>query len=126
MEAFRLMTEGVLTGKKVLIAEDSWHVANALRMTVEGEGGEVVGPSPTVARACRLLDEGEVDLALVDLDLRGEMAYPLLEALAARGIRAVVLSGYGNGPRLDRESVTVLGKPVQPDGLVRAMRRALV
>lgn len=119
------MTEGVLEGKRVLIAEDSWHVAHALRMTVESEGGEVVGPSPTVARACRLLAEGQVDLALVDVDLRGEMAYPLLEALAARGIRAVVLSGYGDRVKLDCEAVLVLGKPVQPDRLVRAMRKVL-
>ncbi len=119
------MNDGALRGKRVLIAEDSWHVAHALKLTVEGEGGEVVGPTPTVARACRLLAEGEVDLALVDVDLRGEMAYPLLEALAARGIRAVVLSGYGDAAKLDREAVMVLGKPVQPDGLLRAMRSSL-
>lgn len=120
-----MMTEGMLAGKRVLIAEDSWHVAHALRMTVEGEGGEVVGPSPTVARACRLLAEGEVDLALVDVDLRGEIAYPLLDALAAREIRTLVLSGYGDLGQLDRSAVMVLGKPVQPDRLVRAMRSAL-
>ena len=114
-------------GKRVLIAEDSWHVAQALKMTVEAEGAEVVGPAPTVERACRLLAEGEVDVALVDVNLRDQMAWPLLDALADRGIKSVVLSGYqkkdGNGD-YGRTTVAVLGKPVQPDGLIKAMRRA--
>ena len=122
------MHGGALAGKRVLIAEDSWHVAHALRLTVEGEGAEVVGPVPTLKRAFGLLaGEGgdDIDLALVDMNLREELAFPLLEALGARGVKCVVLSGYRNLGELDDNAVAVLGKPVQPDGLIRAMRKAL-
>lgn len=119
------MLERALEHKRVLIAEDSWHIARALQMTVESEGAEVIGPVPTVARACALLADDDVDLALVDIDLRGEMAYPLIEALTARGIRSVVISGYRSLRDLEADTVTVLGKPVQPDVLLGAMRRAL-
>lgn len=119
------METGALDGKRVLIAEDSWHVAYALKMTVEGEGAEVLGPAPTVTRACNLLAENEVDLALVDVNLRDETAHPLIEALAARGIKAVVLSGYARPGDFDARMVAVLGKPVQPDRLLAAMRTAL-
>ena len=121
------MEADTFTGRRVLIAEDSWHVAQSLKMTVEAEGAEVVGPVPTVDRACRLLAETDVDLALVDVNLRDQMAWPLLEALADRGVRSVVLSGYRqNSEDLDYGGMTVavLGKPVQPQGLIRAMRSA--
>lgn len=112
-------------GKKILIAEDSWHIAHALKIMVEGEGAEVLGPVPTVSRACRLLDESEIDLALVDFNLRDETAFPLIEALIARGVKCIVLSGYRNLGGLDGSVVAVLGKPVQPEVLLRAVGQAL-
>ena len=119
------MKAGNLEGKRILIAEDSWHVAHALKLTVEGEGGEVVGPVPTVTRACDLLARSAVDLAIVDLNLRDETAHPLIEALAARGIKAVLMSGYARPGDFDASEVKVLGKPVEPRKLLATMRRAL-
>lgn len=120
------METGALKGKRVLIAEDSWHLAHALKMTVESEGAEVVGPVPTVKRACDLMADSEVDLALVDVNLRDETAHPLIEALVARGIKVLVLSGYARAGDFDESAVAVLGKPVQPERLLAAMRRALL
>ena len=114
-----------LAGKRILIAEDAWHIACSLKMTLEVEGVEVIGPAATVARACRLLTKEDLDLALVDFNLRGEMAYPLLDALVARGIKSVVLSGYRDISGLDAAMVTFLGKPVRPSRLLGAMRSAM-
>lgn len=119
------MQAEVLEGKRVLIAEDSWHIAFALKTTLEVEGAVVVGPAATLGQAQSLLAEREVDVALVDVNLRGEMAHPLLDALGARGIKVIVLSGYRNIPDLDTRTVAVLGKPVQTDRLLAAMRTAV-
>ena len=120
------MQAGALEGKRVLIAEDCWHIAFALKMTLESEGARVIGPAASLKKARRLLEDDEVDVALVDVNLRGELAYPLLEALAARGVKSVVLSGYQDLSGLGHNTVAVLGKPVQPTQLLRAMRRAVV
>ncbi len=119
------MQAGALEGKRVLIAEDCWHIAFSLKTVLEGEGVAVVGPAATVARSCRLLAAEAIDLALVDFNLRGEMAWPLLDGLAARGIRCIVVSGYRNIAGLDETMVTQLGKPVRPGRLLGAMRSAM-
>ena len=119
------MQAGILEGKCVLVVEDSWHISAALKMTLEAEGVRVVGPAPTVRKARLLLDEAEVDAALVDMNLRGELCHPLLEALEARGINSVVLSGYRNVSGLGAHTVAVLAKPVESDRLLDAMQRAV-
>ena len=118
------MATAALDGMRVLIAEDSWPIALSLKATLERAGAQVVGPVPTVARACRLLDEEDIGLALVDVSLRDGMAHPLIEALTARGVKTVVLSGYPDVAGLDRDKVVLLAKPVEPEQLIEALRSA--
>ena len=63
-----------LTGARVLVVEDHWHGANALKSLLEAEGAHLSGPASTAADAHRLAVERELDLAVVDINLKGEMA----------------------------------------------------
>ena len=113
-----------LRGVHVLVVEDHWHVANALRLVLETEGMEVIGPAATLTDAYRLATERKLDLAVVDINLRGEMAYDLIDRIHASGVRVVVLTGYAVLPRLTEKVVDVLQKPFNGPELLAALHRA--
>jgi DNA-binding response OmpR family regulator len=114
-----------LKGVRVLVVEDHWHVANALRSFLEAEGMKVSGPVATTADAQRLATEQKPDLAVVDIHLKLETAYVLIHQLDDLGVRVVVLSGYAVLPELTEKVVAVLQKPFNAPGLLGALRHAL-
>jgi two-component system, response regulator PdtaR len=114
-----------LKGVRVLVVEDHWHVANALRSFLEAEGMKVSGPVATTADAQRLATEQKPDLAVVDIHLKLETAYVLIHQLDDLGVRVVVLSGYAVLPELTKKVVAVLQKPFNAPELLGALRRAL-
>lgn len=117
------MTRLSLNGTRVLIVEDNYVVADALKYLIDGYDGSVVAIVPTVQRAIEALTAGGVDIAVLDINLHGASVVPVAEHLRAQGIPFVFLTGYGDGdllpvhlrdqPRLD--------KPVDAERLVRAM-----
>jgi DNA-binding response OmpR family regulator len=114
-----------LRGVRVLVVEDHWLVANALKAFLEAEGMEVSGPAATTADARRLAMEQKPDVAVVDIHLWLETAYVLIHQLDEQGVCVVVLSGYSVLPALTTEVVAVLQKPFKGPELLGALRRAL-
>ena len=115
-----------LKGAKVLVVEDEYLVAADLIRSLGAAGGEPVGPAGSVEQARQLLEEQPVDAAILDLNLRGDMAYPLLNELSRRGLPVVIMSGYS--PETLSESigpVPSLEKPVDFDRVVRALESEL-
>jgi DNA-binding response OmpR family regulator len=89
----------------------------------------VLGPVATVARALRLLDGGgEVpDVALLDVDLRGEAATPVAARLRALGVPFVLASAY-DGARLAALGLAGapnVGKPADARRLLAALAEAV-
>jgi DNA-binding response OmpR family regulator len=114
-----------LEGVRVLVVEDHWHVANALKVLLTAVGAEVSGPAATTADAHRLATEQGPDLAVVDINLKGEMAYGLIGQLHDLGVRVVVVSGYAVLPGLTEKVAAVLQKPFNGSELLAALRQAL-
>jgi DNA-binding response OmpR family regulator len=56
-----------LSGQRILVVEDSWHLGVALKSLLRSVGAEVVGPVATSADAERLVAEQVPDVAIVDL-----------------------------------------------------------
>jgi CheY-like chemotaxis protein len=116
-----------LSGLRVLIVEDSWQVSTALKDLLVECGADVAGPAATMAEAARLIFEQRVDVALVDIILRGgELAYNLIDQLHAQGIRIVVVTGCPDPPSIRGKVAAVLQKPVREDVLLQSLRPALV
>ena len=113
-----------LRGARALVVEDQWHVANALKLLLEAEGMEVSGPVSTAADARRLAAKDKPELAVVDINLKGEMAYDLIDELHDQGVRVVVATGYAVMPRLSEKVAAVLQKPFNGPALLAALRRA--
>ena len=83
-----------LKGVQVLVVEDTWHVAKAMKALLEGLEMIVIGPTATTADARRLIALNNPRLALVDINLKHEMACGLIDELHARGTAVIVVSGY--------------------------------
>src|SRR5215831_10569868 len=73
-----------LRGLRVLIVEDSYVVARAIQSLLEEMGMVVVGPVATSIDAERLLIERSPELAVVDIHLKGEMSFNLIDRLHGR------------------------------------------
>ena len=114
-----------LRGLRVLVVEDTWHVAKALKTALEGMGMVVAGPAANTADAERLIAEEIPHLAVVDVNLKGEMAYGLIERMHDRGVRVVVVSGYAVLPNSTRKAAAILQKPFSGAELQATLRQVM-
>jgi two-component SAPR family response regulator len=62
---------------------------------LEHEGAKVSGPVATVSDALRLIEENELDGALVDANLRGRRVDDIAAALTRNNVPFVFVTGYG-------------------------------
>ena len=112
-----------LAGRRVLIVEDEYFIAEDLVRTFEAEGAQVIGSVASVADALDLLGETKhLDGAVLDVNLAGEMAYPVADALIARGVPFVFATGYDASTIPPRYGAAKwCGKPVDPAKIARAL-----
>ena len=111
-----------LEGLRVLVVEDVAILAWAVRDALVGAGAEVAGPVPSVAHALALLAEQDVDAAVLDKNLNGDSSGPVADALAARSVPFVFLTGYGSDDADERHAGRpTLGKPLKSEALVQAL-----
>ena len=89
------MASSALRDRRILIVEDEYLIAATLSDALEAAGSVVLGPVPSVAKAIKQIEsEPQIDAAVVDLNLGGELAYPVADTLLARNIPFVFTSGY--------------------------------
>jgi DNA-binding response OmpR family regulator len=77
-------------------------------------GYYVGGPFHSTAEAMPDAATGAYDAAVLDVNLRGELVYPVADVLANRNIPIIFLSGYGCDaidPRFAK--LPVINKPIQ-------------
>ncbi|MEA1070909.1 response regulator [Sphingomonas sp. LY160] len=117
----------VLTGKRVLVIEDSPLIATAAADILVDLGCIVLGPVGNMADARQLCENEMVDAALVDLNIRGTKAFALLKILSDRQIPFVLTSGYADWsmPEEWRQSVRVQ-KPYSFDMVQLSLTKALM
>ena len=111
-----------LQGLRVLVVEDGWQVADALKISLERMGMVVAGPVATAREAQYLATEC---MAVVDVNLKGEMAYELMDWLHDRSIRVVVTTGYEDLPGSLGKFAAILHKPFTVTTLLTTLRRVM-
>ena len=112
--------------KRVLVVEDSPVVSLDAEEVLSSCGFHVVGPAPNMAMGLELAQKEQIDVAVVDLNLRGGKAFPILRVLAERDIPFLVTSGYADWTMpdewLDRPR---LSKPYSAELLTRSLAEIL-
>ncbi|RVT95795.1 response regulator [Rhodovarius crocodyli] len=109
-----------LRARRVLIVEDEYYIAQDLRIALESEGAEILGPVASVDEALAFIEEGGLDAAVLDVNLESDgSAYPVAEALRARGIPFVFATGYDlKSIRADFDAVPHIAKPFEHARLI--------
>lgn len=116
-----------LHGMRVLVAEDEALVSMMLEEMLEDLGCETVGTHATLSSALEASRAGNFDVALVDMNLCGEFAGPILDELETRSIPFAIASGADTALTATGNRV-VLGKPYGFDQLretLQVLRGAL-
>jgi len=101
-------------GRRILIVEDLFLVAEELSDTLQDWGCEVSGPAARVGDALALVAHETLDGALLDVNLGDERCFPIAQALRERGVPFIFLTGYDMSSAFPPEFANVprLPKPV--------------
>jgi len=105
---------------RIMVVEDESLVALALTDYLSDLGFSIVGPFARLADAKHALTQGQVDAAILDVNLEGVPIYPLAEILVERETPFVFVTGYGAEsiePRF--KHVPILQKPIEEEALKR-------
>lgn len=84
-----------LEGRRVLVVEDEFLIAEQIVEALEAAGAVPVGPAPSVAAAMRLAERETLDAAVLDMNLQGKPVWPVAAAMRARGVPYIFATGYG-------------------------------
>jgi two-component sensor histidine kinase/AmiR/NasT family two-component response regulator len=108
---------------RILLVEDEALVGMMMTDFLRDIGFHVVGPFGRVSEAIDAIGKEQLQAAVLDINLRGELIYDLADELTGRGVPIVFVTGYG-ADAVDRRfaDFPVLQKPVDS----AALRRALV
>jgi PAS domain S-box-containing protein len=107
-----------MPSERVMIVEDEALVAMALEDQLIDLGCSVVAVCTTVAEALKAITEHTPDAAILDVNLGGELVYPVADRLMTGGIPFVLITGYGR-ESIDRKysSIDILEKPIDRKAL---------
>lgn len=113
----------MFSGTAILICEDEPFIALELALSIEDAGGLVLGPAASVREALDLLEDNEIDGAILDVNLIDGEVTPVLVCLMLRRVPVVVQTGVGLPPAFENLEAPppVFLKPVLPDRLLRRL-----
>jgi CheY-like chemotaxis protein len=112
-----------LRGCRVLVTEDEYFLADDIARSLRSLGAKVAGPVSELEDALGILDSGEtIDGAVLDVNLKGEMIFPIARALRARNLPFVFTTGYDRAA-VDPEfqDVLVWEKPLDLIGMTHTL-----
>jgi len=112
---------------RILIVEDELLVGMELANAMKTKGWEVLGPAGTVEEAFALLsDRQPPDAAVLDINLNGQMVYPVADLLRSRNIPYIFCTGYETPDEDQRYShVKIVHKPTNLPILIAEVQQLL-
>jgi DNA-binding response OmpR family regulator len=83
-------------GLRVLLVEDDAMICLLFEDMLQEFGCEIVGPACDLERATDLAQgEASIDIAVLDVNLGGQLVFPVAEILAKRGVPILFATGLG-------------------------------
>jgi CheY-like chemotaxis protein len=122
-----MTTNRPFSNRRVLLVEDEMLVAWLIEDMLADLGCAVIGPASSVNQALAMIDAEAIDAAVLDLNLDGQMSYPVADVLAAHGVPFVISTGYDKDTLPDDyRARPVLQKPMQRSELSDALAKLLM
>jgi PAS domain S-box-containing protein len=116
---------GGVGGLKVLIVEDAMLLAVELEAGLTEAGAAVVTCASNVEEGVEQA-QGDIDVALLDVNLNGQVVTPVAALLAQRGIPFIFATGYGDAaPAPEGFDAPVVRKPYNVGQITAALAEAV-
>lgn len=110
---------GALEGSTILVVEDDYLLATDIERVLRGAGAKVCGPFAHGGDgAADVIERGEANCALLDINLGGEFSFDLAARLQERGVPFAFVTGYESVPEAWRH-VPLVNKPAAAEDVVR-------
>jgi CheY-like chemotaxis protein len=84
-----------LEGLRILVVEDELLAVLTLEDILRDAGCVIAATASRIGPALEAAREAEIDIAQLDVNLAGELVYPVAEVLAARRVPFLFMTGYG-------------------------------
>ena len=112
--------------RTILVVEDEPLIAMMLEDFLESLGHNVSATCDSVADALACADEGGFDLAILDVNLKGEHVWPVAERLRAKNIPFVIATGgHVDPPPPEFATAPTIEKPYTVDRVTPAIEAAI-
>jgi DNA-binding response OmpR family regulator len=115
-----------MSGRSILVVEDEPLIAMMLEDFLESLGHNVHATCDNVEQALGETEKGGFDLAIVDVNLGGETAWPVAYKLREKAIPFVIATGgHVEPPPPEFADVPLIEKPYTVDRVTPALEAAL-
>jgi len=111
--------------RRILVVEDEPFIAMGLEQLLPRLGYEVVSVASHLRDALTKAEAGGFDLAILDVNLSGELSYRVADLLLSKGIPFVFCTAYADVAFGRYAHAPVLHKPFDRKMLARAIEDAL-
>jgi CheY-like chemotaxis protein len=85
-----------LDGVRIFLVEDESLLLMLAEATLESFGAVIVATASSLGEALAEAELVTADVAILDINLRGEMSFPAADILTRRGVPIVFVTGYAN------------------------------
>lgn len=101
----------------VLIVDDEALIAYDIAETVQSCGFQVLGPATSLTEASALIERQKPQVALLDIDVAGDLVWPLARRLVTLGCKPVFISANQTHSELHNEfcGCATVDKPASHD-----------
>jgi DNA-binding response OmpR family regulator len=110
--------------RRILVVEDEVLISLLLETILSDAGYDVV-LAESLPDALEIIGKTPFDLAILDLNIKGQKAYPAAEKLAAANIPFIFATGGGGGDLEDFRDRPRIQKPFQEAEILNAIRLLL-
>jgi DNA-binding response OmpR family regulator len=116
------LNEQPLEGLRVLVVEDDYFIAAEMCSALRKAGAEIVGPARDLESGLAATIDERLDCAVLDINLRGHMAFEIAARMQERNIPVIFATGY-DASMIPPEfgDVVRMEKPVDLDALCRTV-----
>jgi DNA-binding response OmpR family regulator len=112
--------------RSILVVEDEPLIAMMLEDFLESLGHSVSATCESVSDALAEAEKGGFDLAILDVNLKGESVWPVATKLREKNVPFVIATGgHVDPPPAEFANVPVIEKPYTVDRVMPALDAAL-
>jgi CheY-like chemotaxis protein len=119
-----MISKSAASNSTALLVEDEPLVAMMMADVLSDFEFDVIGPFASVDKAIAAVNGANVNVALLDVNLGGEMVYPVASRLRELGVPFIFMTGYApEGISKEFNDTPILKKPVDQAELYQVIQR---